>query len=162
MYAIVQLGGRQWKVEPGTTLEINRLPLEVGAKHTVEQVLFARDGEAVSIGRPFVSGAAVVCEVKEHKLGPKVISFHYRRRENWRKKHGHRQALTQLVVTEISLNGKKATAAEKPAVEKKEKVAKPKAAEAAKVTQAPKKAAKPKTITKSKAAEKPKAARTRK
>jgi large subunit ribosomal protein L21 len=114
MYAIVQVGGRQWKVEPGTTLETNRLSLEVGATHTVEQVLLARDGEQLSIGRPYVPGAAVVCEVAEHRLGPKVVSYHYRRRENWRKTHGHRQPLTKLVVKAISLGGAASAVAQMP------------------------------------------------
>ena len=84
-YAIVEVGGRQWKVEPGTRLAINRLAAEVGAEHAIAQVLLARDGERLEVGRPFVAGARVVCEVLEHPKGPKVISFKYRRRENWRK-----------------------------------------------------------------------------
>ena len=103
MYAIVQLGGRQWRVEPGTRLEVNRLEGEVGSQHAVEQVLLAHDGKQVRIGRPFVSGAKVVCEVVDHPLGPKVITYKYRRRENWRKTIGHRQPLTKLVVKEIQV-----------------------------------------------------------
>ncbi len=101
MYAVIELGGRQWKVEPGTRLDVNRLPSEVGKTHTVERVLLAHDGKALQMGRPYVSGAQVVCEVLEHRLGPKVISYHFRRRENWRKTVGHRQPLTRLVVKDI-------------------------------------------------------------
>lgn len=101
MYAIIELGGRQWKVEPGTRLEINRIAQAAGSTHTVERVLFAHDGTQAQVGRPYVSGAQVVCEVVEHRLGPKVISFHFRRRENWRKTVGHRQPLTRLLVKEI-------------------------------------------------------------
>jgi len=101
MYAIVELGGRQWKVEPGARLEVNRLPGAVGAQHVVDRVLFAQNGERLQVGRPYVSDAKVICEVVEHRLGPKTISYHYRRRENWRKTRGHRQPLTRLVVKEI-------------------------------------------------------------
>ena len=106
MYAIVELGGRQWKVEPGSRLEVNRLDVPVGKKHEVTSVLLTQDGTDVKIGKPYVSGARVVCEVLEHPLGPKVISYHYRRRENWRKTRGHRQRLTQLLVKEIAATGK--------------------------------------------------------
>ena len=101
MYAIVEVGGRQWKVEPGARLEVNRLSGAVGAQHVVDRVLLAQNGERLHIGRPYVSGAKVICEVAEHRLGPKEISYHFRRRENWRKTVGHRQPLTQLVVKEI-------------------------------------------------------------
>ena len=116
MYAIVELGGRQWKVEPGVRLEVNRLPGAVGAQHVVERVLFAQHGEQLQIGRPYVSDAKVICEVVEHRLGPKTISYHYRRRENWRKTRGHRQPLTRLVVKEIVVGGASAKphAAAKP------------------------------------------------
>ena len=101
MYAIVEVGGRQWKVEPGVRLEVNRLPGAVGAQHVVDRVLFAQTGERLQVGRPYVADAKVICEVVEHRLGPKTISYHYRRRENWRKTRGHRQPLTRLVVKEI-------------------------------------------------------------
>ena len=105
MYAIIEAGGRQWKVEPGTRLEINRIAAEVGATHTVEQVLLAQDGKQVQVGHPYLAGAKVVCEVLAQPLGPKVISYHYRRRENWRKTVGHRQLLTRLLVKEIQVEG---------------------------------------------------------
>ena len=105
MYAVIELGGRQWKVAPGTRLDINRLPSDVGGTHTVERVLLAHDGSALQIGRPYVEGARVVCEVLAHRQGPKVISYHFRRRENWRKTVGHRQPLTRVVVKDIVLPG---------------------------------------------------------
>ena len=103
MYAIIELGGRQWKVEPGTRLDVNRLPEAVGAQHVVERILLAKDGDSLQVGRPYIGGAKVVCEVLEHRLGPKEISYHFRRRENWRKTVGHRQPLSRLVVKEITL-----------------------------------------------------------
>jgi len=122
MYAIIELGGRQWKVETGTQFDINRVSTEVGGRHSVERVLLAHDGQALQVGRPYVQGAKVVCEVLAHRLGPKVISYHFRRRENWRKTVGHRQPLSRLVVKEIVLGGGSAVA-EAPA----KAIAKPKA-----------------------------------
>lgn len=106
MYAIIELGGRQWKVEPGTRLEVNRVPGEIGSTHTVEQVLVAHDGQALQVGRPYLAGAKVVCEVLAHPRGPKTISYRFRRRENWRKTVGHRQSLTRLVVKDILCSGR--------------------------------------------------------
>ena len=105
MYAIIEAGGRQWKVEAGTRLAINRIAGEVGATHTVDRVLFAQDGQRIQVGTPYVSGAKVLCEVLAHPLGPKTIAYHYRRRENWRKTVGSRQRLTALVVKDIQVEG---------------------------------------------------------
>jgi large subunit ribosomal protein L21 len=113
MYAIIECGGRQWKVEPGTHLLTNRRAAPVGSTETLEQVLFAHDGQHAKIGQPYVAGAQVVCEVLEHRLGPKVISYYFRRRENWRKTVGHRQPLTRLLVKAIVLDGKSTSAAAK-------------------------------------------------
>ena len=126
MYAIVELGGRQWKVEPGVRLDVNRLPAAVGSEHVVDRVLYAQHDDQRTFGRPYVSDAKVVCEVVEHRLGPKEISYHFRRRENWRKTRGHRQPLTRLVVKEIVLGG--AAASSKTETPKKASVAKPRAA----------------------------------
>ena len=136
MYAIVELGGRQWKVEPGVRLDVNRLPDAVGSQHVVDRVLFAQHDDQRSFGRPYVADAKVVCEVVDHHLGPKEISYHFRRRENWRKTRGHRQPLTRLVVKEIVLGG--AVAAPKEVAPKKASAAKPRAS-----TSAPKAAKKP-------------------
>ena len=89
-YAVMELGGRQWRVESGTRLDINRIPGEVGSDHAVDQVLLTRDGDHVQIGRPLVASAKVLCEILEHRKGPKEITFRYRRRERWRKTVGHR------------------------------------------------------------------------
>ena len=105
MYAVIEVGGRQWKVEPGSRLDVNRLAVEVGSVHPIERVLLAHDGQEAQVGRPYISGAKVLCEVVEHRLGPKVISYHFRRRENWRKTVGHRQPLTRLAVKEFQLPG---------------------------------------------------------
>lgn len=130
MYAVIEVGGRQWKVEPGSRLDVNRVLAEVGSVHPVERVLLAHDGQEARVGRPYIEGAKVLCEVIEHRLGPKVISYHFRRRENWRKTVGHRQPLTRLVVKEVQLPGGKTitAAAEKPKPAAARKPAAPKAA----------------------------------
>ena len=103
MYAIISLGGRQWKVEPGTRFSVNRVTLPAGGELPVDRILAAHDGTTLHVGRPYVEGATVLCEVLEHCRGPKVLSYHYRRRENWRKSHGHRQPLSRIVVKAIRL-----------------------------------------------------------
>lgn len=133
MYAIIELGGHQYKVAPGHRFETNRVATKVGGTHPVERVLFASDGSHLHVGKPFVAGAQVVCEVLEHHQGPKVISYKFRRRENYRKTVGHRQPLSRLLVTQILVGGKTATA----------EVAAPKAAAAPKNSAKPKAAAKP-------------------
>ena len=147
MYAIIELGGRQWKVEPGTRLDVNRVSAEVGGELPVERILFAQDGREMHVGRPYVQGAKVICEVLEHRLGPKVISYYFRRRENWRKTVGHRQPLSRLLVKEILVAGaREAAVKSEPSVAAPVKKAR---APRATATAAAKPAAK-KTTTKSK------------
>ncbi|MBI4354592.1 MAG: 50S ribosomal protein L21, partial [Candidatus Omnitrophica bacterium] len=92
-----------WKVEPGVQLTVNRLGAEVGASHTIDRVLLAGEGADIQIGRPYLSGAKVLCEVLEHTKGPKAITYKFRRRENYRKTKGHRQQLTKLLVKDIQV-----------------------------------------------------------
>lgn len=101
MYAVVQTGGKQYRVSPGDTLEIERLTVEAGQTVTLDDVrLVNRDGELV-VGRPKVEGAAVVADVVTHKRGPKVVVWKMKRRKNYRRKKGHRQELTVVKVKEI-------------------------------------------------------------
>ena len=107
MYAIVEAGGRQWRVEPGVQLVVNRLSSEVGSQHVIERVLLASDGNTVRVGQPYVANAHVLCEVLEHPKGPKVLTYKFRRRENFRRTRGHRQPLTRLLVKNIELDAGK-------------------------------------------------------
>jgi len=104
MYAIVEVGGRQWRIEPGSRFEVNRLVGAVGSQHVVNRVLVASDGKTVHVGQPYCKGAKVVCEVMDHLRGPKVISYKFRRRENYRRIKGHRQPLTKLLVKDIQVS----------------------------------------------------------
>ncbi len=102
MYAIVQACGRQYKVEPGMVLEMDRLAAEPGSKVTLDQVLLVRDDQGLAVGVPVVPNARVAVEVLEHFRGDKIVVFKMRRRKRYRRTQGHRQELTRVKVTEIA------------------------------------------------------------
>jgi len=108
MYAVIETGGKQYRVEVGTELEVELLDLEPGKNVTFDRVLLVADGDEASIGRPVVDGAAVSAEVVRLDRGPKLISFKYRPKARSRVKKGHRQELTILRISDIVLNGKSA------------------------------------------------------
>ena len=142
MYAIVEMAGQQFKVAKDQKVYVHRLQTEEGKKVTFDNVLLLDDGKNVTVGAPAIDGAAVEAKVIKHLRGDKVIVFHKKRRKGYRKKNGHRQSLTEIVIESIVAKGAKKTKAEpKKAAPKKE--ATPKAV-------APKKAAAPKA-TKAKA-----------
>lgn len=104
MYAILSLQGQQFRVEPGTVLEINRMHAEAGDKVTLEDsVLLAKDDSGLKTGTPVLAGAKVELEVLEHFRGKKITVFKMKRRKRFRRKQGHRQELTKVKVTDISL-----------------------------------------------------------
>jgi len=145
MYAIVEMAGQQFKVAKDQKVYVHRLQTEEGKKVTFNNVLLLDDGKNITIGAPAIDGAAVEAKVVQHLRGDKVIVFHKKRRKGYRKKNGHRQSLTEIVIESIVAKGaKKAAPAKKEATPKA--AAKPKAA--------PKKEAAPKA----KAEAKPKAA----
>jgi large subunit ribosomal protein L21 len=111
MYAVIETGGKQYRVEVGTELEVESLDAELGKTLKIERVLLVADGDEASIGRPVVDGAEVSAEVVRQTRGDKVISFKYRPKARRRVKHGHRQELTVLRVSDIVLNGKSAAKA---------------------------------------------------
>ena len=108
MYAVIETGGKQYRVEVGTELEVELLDVEPGKNVTFDRVLLVADGDEASIGRPVVDGAAVSAEVVRLDRGPKLISFKYRPKARSRVKKGHRQELTILRISDIVLNGKSA------------------------------------------------------
>ncbi len=102
MYAIVETGSKQYRVSKGDVLQIERLNTKEGKEVKLNKVLFVSDKKDVSIGKPYIRGASIVCEVLPDKKSKKVISFKYRRRlGNSRKKIGHRQNYTVLKVKKI-------------------------------------------------------------
>ncbi|WP_309082658.1 50S ribosomal protein L21 [Chelativorans sp.] len=123
MFAVLKTGGKQYRVAANDVLQIERLAGEIGEIVQIGNVLAVGEGENVTIGAPFVEGASVAAEVVEQGRGPKVIAFKKRRRQNSRRKRGHRQLLTTVRIAEILLDGakpsKKATA--KPAAKAEDK-----------------------------------------
>ena len=112
MYAVIETGGKQYRVEVGTELEVDLLEVEPGQEITLDRVLLVADGDESAIGRPVVADAAVSAEVVRQARGDKVISFKYRPKARRRVKKGHRQELTILRVTDVRL-GKKSAADDK-------------------------------------------------
>ena len=102
MYAIIQAGGRQVKVAPGATVELDGRAAEAGTEVTFDQILFlAKDGGELMAGAPFVSGARVLGVVDGEARGPKIRVFKKRRRKGFRKQAGHRSFYTRVRITEI-------------------------------------------------------------
>ncbi len=108
MYAVIETGSKQYRVEVGTELQVELLDVEPGQTITLERVLLVADGDTAAIGRPIVDGAKVTAEVVRRERGVKTISFKYRPKARRRVKKGHRQELTILRVEDIVLGGKSA------------------------------------------------------
>ncbi len=101
-YAVIETGGKQYRVTPGQEIEIERLSAEAGQDVTLDKVLALSDGTALKVGTPWVEGAAVVLTVVEAFRGPKVINFKKKRRKGYRRKVGHRQELVRVKVKSIA------------------------------------------------------------
>ena len=130
MFAVIKTGGKQYRVAPGDKITVERLAGDAGAALAFDRVLMVGEGTEVEIGAPFVSGAKVSGEIARQTRGDKIIVFKKRRRQNSRRKNGHRQDLTVVHITEIAGLGRVAkadTAEAKP----KKRVAKAEATEAA-------------------------------
>lgn len=102
MYAIVDINGIQTKVTPDEVLNVPQMAGEPGATLTFDKVLLVGNGEKISLGRPTVKGASVAVEILEHLRGPKLKIFKFKRRRDYRRRKGHRDALTRIRVTAIS------------------------------------------------------------
>ncbi|MBM3314937.1 50S ribosomal protein L21 [candidate division WOR-3 bacterium] len=101
MYAVVRIAGFQHVVREGEVITVPRLPDEPGSTVRLEEVLFLRTDKDLQVGRPLVSGAWVEASVVDHPRAPKVMTYKFIRRENYRRKKGHRQPLTRLKVAGI-------------------------------------------------------------
>ena len=115
MYAVIETGGKQYRVEVGTELEVELLDAEPGDSMTLDRILLVADGDESAIGTPIVGNAAVEAEVVRRDRGPKTISFKYRPKARSRVKKGHRQELMVLRITDVKLGTKSAAAARKKA-----------------------------------------------
>ncbi len=104
MYAIVRLAGRQYRVEPGKVLDVEKLPYAVNENFTTDDVLLVGDGDKTQIGQPKVAGAAVSATVLDTFRGKKIIVFKYRQRtRHFKRKQGHRQWYTRVRIDSITL-----------------------------------------------------------
>lgn len=101
-YAVIETGGKQYRVEAGQTIEIERLDDKAGEDVELKTVLALSDGASLKVGTPFIEGAVVVLEVKEHFRGKKVVNFKKKKRKGYSRKIGHRQELTRAVVKSIA------------------------------------------------------------
>lgn len=108
MYAVVTTGGKQYRVEPGTTLSVERLVADAGGTITFDRVLLVGDGDAVTLGTPIIKGASVSGTVLGEELGPKLIIFKFKQKAKYRRSAGHRQHLTRVRIDEISAGGRRA------------------------------------------------------
>lgn len=104
-YAIVATGGKQLRVEPGRFYDIERLPVEAEEQVTLDQVLFVNNEGESLVGQPLVEGATVTGTVVSHLRGRKVIIYKMKPKKKTRKKQGHRQELTRLMIDSIQVNG---------------------------------------------------------
>lgn len=101
MYAVIKTGGKQYRVAPGESLQVESLTADVGSAVTFDEVLMVADGDNVRVGAPRVEGATVKAEVTAHGRGDKIRIIKHRRRKHYHKEQGHRQNFTAVKITEI-------------------------------------------------------------
>jgi large subunit ribosomal protein L21 len=155
-FAIVENGGKQYRAVEGSTIEVDRMPVEAGTELSLERILLLADGDEVMVGTPIVGGINVKATVVDHFKGPKVVRFKYRPKKRIRVKGGHRHQYTRLMIDFIGKPGEERKVEEpaaqkeaEAAVEMVEAVKEPKAAKQAKVAaKTPKKTAEKKPAAK--------------
>ena len=103
MYAVIETGGKQYKVAKNDIILIDTIDAKEGGEAKISKVLLLHEGNTIHVGNPHVKGAHVVCEILEHVRGDKVVAFKYRKRKSSKKKIGHRQELLRLKVKEIEI-----------------------------------------------------------
>ena len=101
MYAVIQTGGKQYRVEPGDTVVVERLAGDAGDSVQFDEILLLADEESVAVGRPLISGAKVTGQIVEQGLHDKLIVYKFQRRKNMRKKNGHRQQFTAVKIADV-------------------------------------------------------------
>lgn len=102
MFAVIESGGKQHRVEPGEVLDLEKLGGDVGASVTFERVMMVGDGDHVTVGRPYVDGGRVTAEILEHGRGEKVRIVKFKRRKDYKRVLGHRQWFTRVRITDIA------------------------------------------------------------
>ena len=101
-YAIIETGGKQYRVAVGETLAIEKLPVDTGADITFERVLMVGGDGPARVGTPLVAGASVQAHVADQFRGPKIVVFKYKPKKRYRRRTGHRQSLTRVAITAIN------------------------------------------------------------
>ncbi len=119
MYAVIQTGGKQYRVSEGDKLRVEKLSADEGATIELDKVLLVADGDDVTVGTPYVDGVKVAASVKAHGRGKKVKIIKFKRRKHHMKRQGHRQWYTELEITSIGAGGKSAKKAAPKAAEEK-------------------------------------------
>ncbi|MGD9154099.1 MAG: 50S ribosomal protein L21 [Bacillota bacterium] len=112
MYAVIECGGKQYRVQEGDSIRVEKLEAEVGSELVIDRVLLL-GGERTQVGTPFVAGATVACKVLNQDKNKKIMVFHYKAKKNIRTRYGHRQPFTSLLVKSISQKGEASREAEK-------------------------------------------------
>lgn len=112
MYAIIKSGGKQYRVEQDAVVLVDRLEGNAGDKVELGEVLLYSDGKDVKLGSPLVDGVKIAAEIVEQVRGDKIIVFKKKRRQNYRRKNGHRQEMTQLKILSLGGASKKAKKSE--------------------------------------------------
>ena len=105
-YAIVEASGQQFWLQPNRYYDLDRLAVDVDGTLTIDNVLLVNDGKATTLGQPYVKGATVQLKVMAHRRGQKIIVYKMRPKKKTRRKNGHRQELTRVMVKSISVGGK--------------------------------------------------------
>ena len=123
IYAIIETGGKQYRVSPGQVVDVEHLNIASGLPVEVEKVLLVADGEKVTVGEPFIDGAKVLATSKGEGKGKKVIVFKYKPKVRYRKKTGHRQLYTRLMIDSIVEPGPGTGQPEKKVSRRKKEVA---------------------------------------
>lgn len=100
-YAVVEAGGKQYRAEEGKLITVDLLPVDVGENINIDKVLMIVDGDTVTVGTPYIVGASLKTTVKDQIKGKKILVFKYKSRVNYRKRAGHRQKYTRLLVDSI-------------------------------------------------------------
>jgi large subunit ribosomal protein L21 len=154
MYAVVNSGGKQYKVQKGEILKVEKISGDVGNPVTFDRVLMFSDGENVSIGQPLLDGVSVEGHIVEQGKAKKIIVFKYKRRKRFRRKNGHRQEFTAVQIDSINAKGTKAAKAVEPKAEAKAEVTESGTQKAAPKKAVAKKAAAKKAAPMKEAAEK--------
>ena len=102
MYAVIKSGGKQYRVQKGDSINVEKIQADEGATVKIDDVLMVADGEKIKIGTPLVAGASVKAKVTSHGRGDKILVVKFNRRKHHRKQMGHRQDYTELAITGIS------------------------------------------------------------